>query len=477
MARAGNDSWGAVFAEGRALAAVTLASGVGLQAMETFIVSTLLPSVVGDIGGLELFAWNTTVFIVASIMAAIFAAVRPFGMGPRGTYVLAAMGFGLGSLVCGLAPSMPVMLAGRAIQGFGAGLLTAMSYSMIRLVFPQPLWGRAFALISGVWGVSTLIGPAVGGVFGVFDAWRWAFWLIVPLAALLGLFAFRVIPEQSDERGMSRVPILQILLLTGAVLAVSVASILTDGAMLPVLLVGLAVLAIIALGVIDRHRDTHLFPTGTFSGRSPLSGLFALLLLVNMAIICDMFAPLFIQTLHGQSPLTGGYLVALVALGWSGGSMLTSGWTGERSRALLVAGPVLQAVAILGLALFLGRDNTAGHWLPLLPVGMSLVLLGLGIGICWPQVSSRLLKSAPTGEGDVTTAAISMAQLFAAGLGAAVSGVIVNAAGLAAGGTAAEIGASNWLYGLFVLVPLAAIPIALRIGASERAAALQLAAA
>lgn len=467
-------SWGAVFAEGRALAAITFASGVGLQAMETFIVSTLLPSVVADIGGLELFAWNTTAFIVASIVAAIFAAVRPFGLGPRGTYVLAAAGFGLGSLICGFAPNMEVMLLGRAVQGFGAGLLSAMSYAMIRTVFPEHLWGRAFALISSVWGVSTLIGPAVGGIFGLFGAWREAFWLIVPLAALLGLLAFRVIPARSDERGMTKVPVTQILLLIGAVAAVSVASILTEGAMLPALLVGLAVLAIIALGVIDQRRETHLLPTGTFSLRSVLAPLFAAMMLLNLAIICDMFVPLFIQQLHSQSPLIGGYMVALVAVGWSSGSVITSSWAGTRAHVVLVLGPVLQTAAILGLALFLGRDNTAGEILPLVPVGIALVLLGTGIGISWPHISTRLLQAAPQGEGDLTSASISMVQLFAAGLGAAVAGVIVNAAGLASGQTtSATVNASNWLYGLFVLVPLVTIPIVWSVVRNERLAAAE----
>lgn len=470
--RTTDNSWRAVFAEGRALAAITFASGVGLQAMETFIVSTLLPSVVRDIGGLELFAWNTTAFIVASIIAAIFAAVRPFGLGPRGTYVLAAVTFGLGSLVCGFAPNMEVMLVGRAVQGFGAGLLTAMSYAMVRIVFPEALWGRAFALISSVWGVSTLIGPAVGGIFGLYGAWREAFWVLVPLSALLGLLAFRVIPARSDERGMARVPFIQILLLIGAVAAVSVASILTEDAMLPAFLVGLAVLAIIALGVIDQRRETHLLPTGTFSLRSILAALFAAMLLLNLAIVCDMFVPLFIQQLHGQSPLVGGYMVALVAVGWSSGSVVTSSWTGSRAHVVLVTGPVLQVVAMLGLALFLGRDNTVGELLPLLPVGIALLLLGLGIGISWPHVSTRLLQAAPTGEGDLTSASISMVQLFAAGLGAAVAGVIVNAAGLAsAQTTAATINASNWLYGLFLLVPLATIPIIWSVVRGERLAA------
>ncbi|MBN9315609.1 MAG: MFS transporter [Devosia sp.] len=467
-----SSGWRDLFADGRALAVTVFAGGVGLQAIETFIGSTLLPSVVADIGGLELFAWNTTVFIVASIIASIFAAVRPFGIGPRGSYVLAALGFALGSLICGYAPNMETMLVGRAVQGFGAGLLTAMSYAMIRIVFPEALWGRAFALISSVWGVSTLIGPAIGGLFATYDAWRWAFWFLVPLAGLLGLLAFRVIPARSDERGMATFPVAQIVLLIGAVAAVSVASILTEGAMLPALLVGLAVLAIIALGVIDQRRETHLLPTGAFSPRSVLAPLFAAMLLLNLAIICDMFVPLFIQQLHGQSPLIGGYMVALVAVGWSSGSVVTSSWTGSRARFVLVLGPILQLVATFGLALFLGRDNTAGALLPLLPVGVSLVLLGLGIGISWPHVSTRLLQAAPTGQGDLTSASISMVQLFAAGLGAALAGVIVNAAGLASAQTiAATISASNWLYGLFVLVPLVAIPIIWSVVRGERLAA------
>jgi MFS family permease len=471
MATAAGNSWGAMFSGGRALAAITLASGVGLQALETFIGSTLLPSVVRDIGGLELFAWNTTVFIVASIIASIFAAIRPFNLGPRGIYIFAAFGFGLGSLICGLAPNMEVMLLGRAVQGFGAGLLTAMSYSMIRLMFPQALWGRAFALISSVWGVATVVGPAVGGVFAAFDAWRLAFFVLVPCSALLGLLALRVIPRSSGEAGMSRFPVLQIMLLIGAVAAISVASILTAGVVLPALLVGLAVLAILALGVIDQHRENHLFPRGTFRLGNGLAALFAAMLLLNLGIISDMFVPLFLQQLHGQAPLIAGYMVALVAVGWSGGSIVVSNWTGARERLVLVLGPVLQLAGLVGLALFVGRDNSMGALLPLLPVGVALLLLGTGIGISWPHVSARLLHSAPAGEGDLTSAAISMVQLFASGFGAAVAGVIVNAAGLAsASGTDGVIAAANWLYGLFAIAPLLAIPVIWTIARGRRPA-------
>lgn len=466
--------WRQMFAGGNGLAAMVLAGGVGLHAIETFIGSTLLPSVVADIGGLEFFAWNTTVFIVASIVASIFAAVRPFGIGPRGSYIAAASGFAVGSLICGLAPTMEIMLVGRTVQGFGTGLLTAMSYAMIRIVFPQHLWGRAFALISSVWGVATLIGPAIGGIFAAFDAWRWAFLLLVPLAGLLGLLAMRVIPRTSDEPGMVAFPVPQILLLVGAVVAISIASVLTEGDLLPTLLVAVAVVAVVSLGAIDRRSRTRLLPLGTFTFGSTLAPLFAMMMLLNAAIVSDLFVPFFLQHLHGQLPLVAGYMVALVAVGWSAGSIVTSSWTGGRARILLTAGPLLQVAAAAGLAFFMARDNTAGALLPLLPIGLSLVLLGLGIGVAWPQVSTRLLQAAPDGERDLTSASISMVQLFASGLGAAIAGVIVNAAGLSSERTlSATLGAANWLYGLFILVPLVALPVAWAVVRSERVVAVE----
>ena len=459
-----NTPWRALFSGTSGLAAITLASGVGLQAMETFIGSTLLPSVVRDIGGVEFFAWNATVFIVTSIIASIFAAVRPFGLGPRGIYIFAAACFGLGSLVCGLAPSMEVMLIGRAIQGFGAGLLTAMSYSMIRIMFPPELWGTAFALISSVWGVATVVGPAIGGVFAIFGAWREAFIVLVPCSALLGLLAFRILPRTSGETGMAKVPVLQIALLVGAVAAISLASILTDNVVLAALLIAIAALAVVALGVSDERMRQRLFPTGTFRAGSDIALLFAAMLILNLAIVCDLFVPLFLQRLHGQSPLVAGYLVALVAVGWSVGSVLVSNWTGRRERAVLLLGPALQLIGLFGLTLFMGQSNSEGALAPLLVIGVSLFLLGNGIGISWPHVSSRLLRSAPAGEGDLASAAISMVQLFASGFGAAAAGVIVNAADLAtSSSTDVDMAAATWLFGLFAIAPAMGLPILWRV--------------
>src|SRR5690606_24795881 len=116
----------------------------------------------------------------------------------------------------------------------------------------------------------------------------------------------RAIPAKSDEQGMQSFPVPQIILMIGAITGISVASVLTEGTLVAASLIVLSVLAVIVLGVIDRRSSTRLFPLGTFSTGSVLAPLFALMLLINAAIISDMFVPLFLQQLHGQTPLVAG---------------------------------------------------------------------------------------------------------------------------------------------------------------------------
>ncbi len=462
-----NNGWRELFTGGNTPKVLVFAGGVGLNAMEVYIGSTLMPSVVADIGGLQLFAWVTTVFIIASIIASIFAAVRPFGLGPRQNYLIAATAFALGSLICGLAPSMPVLLIGRAVQGFGAGLLAALTFFMVRLVFPEHLWARAFGLASAMWGIATFVGPAIGGVFAEFHAWRWAFFVLVPAAALVGAGAMRIVPPRSSEPGMTRLPYPQIGLIIAAIVALSLASALAASTHLAIALTVGAVAAILALALIEGTATTRLLPTGTFKLNSKLGALFASLFLLQMAIGSDIFIPLFLQGLHGVGPLTAGYMVALLAVGWSTSSMLTSGWTDGRARQLILWGPVILLGGALGLALTVAHESASTF--VLLPIGLSLLLMGVGIGIASTQLTPRVMQAAPDGEQDVTSAALSTLQLFAGGASAALGGLIVNLGGLSAP-VPSPLNAAGWLYWLYVALPLLAIPACIAVARREAAA-------
>ncbi|WP_210211026.1 MFS transporter [Mesorhizobium sp. M9A.F.Ca.ET.002.03.1.2] len=218
--------WAALLSGKNAVHSIILAGGVTLHALNIYIVTTILPSVVADIGGLEYYAWSTTLFVVASILGAALSSRLLERAGPGRAYASATALFVTGALICAAAPAFPVLLAGRFVQGLGGGLLYALAYAVIRLVYPEALWSRAIGLISAMWGVSTLIGPAVGGVFAELSIWRAAFWSLVPLSVIFGAIAITVLPRgRRDEAESSPLPLPQLVLLTASVVAVSAGSV------------------------------------------------------------------------------------------------------------------------------------------------------------------------------------------------------------------------------------------------------------
>lgn len=189
----------ALFRAETLLATLMLGGGIALHAVETYITATLMPSIVRDIGGLSLFAWATTLYVIASVVGSIYVAVRPAGVSLNRCYVAGAVLFGAGSLVCALAPVMEIVLAGRAVQGLGAGLLVTLGYAFIRFVYPEALWSRASTLYAAVWGIATFVGPSIGGIFASGSAWREAFLILVPIALTMAYLAPRRLPQGEDR--------------------------------------------------------------------------------------------------------------------------------------------------------------------------------------------------------------------------------------------------------------------------------------
>ena len=255
-------SWAELFSGRNAWRAVAVTGGVALHAVNVHIVTTVLPSVVQDIGGVGWYAWNTTLFVATSILGATLSVRLLQQFGPRRTYLAALAVFVLGSIGCATAPGMAWMLAGRTVQGLGGGVLAALGYALIRLMFEARLWPRAVALVSGMWGVATLCGPAVGGVFAQLEHWRWAFWALLPVALTQALIVCLQLPARNaGEAGASRValPIGQILLLIASALSVATASLFdTLPAQLGMVLFGLALG--LAVARIDARARVRLLP-------------------------------------------------------------------------------------------------------------------------------------------------------------------------------------------------------------------------
>lgn len=448
------------------LLALALTGGVALHAINVHIVTTVLPSVVRDIGGLDWYAWNTTLFVVASIVGAALSVRLLAALGPRGAFIAALAVFALGSAGCALAPSMPWMLASRGVQGLGGGTLAALSYALIRVVFAPPLWPRAVALVSGMWGIATLCGPAVGGLFAQVGHWRWAFWTLLPVSIMQGLLVavqLRPAGERASSAAAPSIPAAQIALLAASVLAVAAGSLSAAmGWQAAGVAAGLAFGA--AAIVWDRRALVRLLPGGGTEPGTPLGAVYASVALLLIGTTTEVFVPYFLQTLHGHTPLAAGYLTAAMAGGWSLGALLSSGHGGTGAARLLRAGPVLCAASLIALAIVVPAGARLAPAARTLLSGLALAGAGAGVGIGWPHLLTRVLTLAPHGEEGTASAAITTVQLYGMAIGAAIAGLVANAAGLIVpGGTAGAQSAAAWLFASFAVAPVLAALAARRI--------------
>ncbi len=460
----GNNGW-------RSLA---LAGGVALHATNVYVATTVLPSIVKEIGGLDLYSWNTTLFVVASILGSVFASQMLATLGPRVAYLAALLGFSAGTILCAAAPNMPWMLAGRTLQGFGGGILLALSYALIRIVFAPPLWSRAMGLVSGMWGVATLCGPAVGGVFAQFGHWRWAFWSLLPVVVGLGLIIRAQVPA---GRAMSRadnassaiddahaVPWFKVLLLCASAVAISLGAVVSSYLLAAAwMLVGL----VLAWWLAQRERSARhalprLMPTGAYSLRTRLGGIYAAMSLLGLAMTSEIYIPYFLQTIHGQTPFAAGYLAALMAAGWSVGSMTSAGRHGDAAERRVRLGPVIVTLGMFALAWLLPQASLFTSPAGVASLCIALFGVGIGVGIGWPHLLTRVMTAARPGEAGLASASITTVQLYSMALGSALAGLVANSAGLADGALAEAQRASVWLFAVFALAPAGAAVIALR---------------
>lgn len=425
-------------------AAIVLAGGVAIYAINEFITISLLPSAVADIGGERLYAWVTTVYLVASVMAATTVGPVLTRFGPRVAYLGALLSFAAGSALCTLAPTMPLLLVGRVVQGVAGGVLAGLGYAVISAALPDRLWTRASAVVSAMWGVGTLVGPATGGLFAQFGFWRGGFGILVVLAVAMSLLVPLALPARAgsdQEVPRTRIPVWSLLLLGVAALAVSVAVIPHDAATIA----GLLVVGAVLVGVfvtVDHRASAAVLPRKAF-GQGPLKWIYLTLGLLMAATMVDMYVPLFGQRLGALAPVVAGFLGAALSVGWTVGEIASASITNVRItvRVVFIA-PLVMAIG-LALAAF---TQTDGAPLPTLILwALALVITGAGIGMAWPHLSAWAMGSVvdDPAQQAVAAAAINTVQLMCGAFGAGLAGVLVNLR------AAPDASASRLMFGAF----------------------------
>lgn len=431
---------------------VVLAGGVALYATNEFLTISLLPNTVAEIGGSRLYAWVTTLYLVGSVVAATMVNPMLVRVGARPSYLMGLAVFGVSSLACGAAPNMEVLIAARALQGVAGGLLAGLGYAVINAALPRSLWTRASALVSAMWGVATVVGPATGGLFAQLGLWRWAFVAMAILTALMATLVPVALPAgrvgPSAETPVLRVPVWSLVLIGAAALAVSVAQIphhiLATAGLLAagVVLAGLFVL-------VDRRMHAAVLPPSVF-GPGPLKWLYLTMGLLMVGAMVDTYVPLFGQRLAHLTPVAAGFLGAALAVGWTVSEIVSASLESPRAIGRVIAVAPVVVASGLALGALTQRDDASAGVVAAWTV--ALLVAGIGIGMAWPHLSVRAMDSVndPT-EGVAAAAAINTVQLVSGAFGAGVAGVVVNTT---RGGDAM---AARWLFAVFTALTAAGV--------------------
>ncbi|WP_412458476.1 MFS transporter [Mycolicibacterium mucogenicum] len=423
-------------------ASTVLAGGVALYATNEFLTISLLPNAVNDIGGGRLYAWVTTVYLVASVMAATTVSGMVARFGPRRAYLLGFSVFALGSFMCALAPTMEVMLAGRVVQGAAGGTLAGLGYAVINTALPQSLWPKASALVSAMWGVGTLLGPSAGGLFAQLGVWRWAFGALAILTVAVMVLVPLSLPGRATDREREpfRIPLWSLVILGSAAMAISVAGIQRSVSLMVVLLFsGVALVGVFI--VVDRRMAVSVLPHTAY-GPGPFKWIYVTLGVLMAATMADMYVPLYGQRLAGLVPLTAGFLAVALSVGWTVSEIVSASVTTPARIVRIVAvAPLVMGIG-LGAAALSQVDGASPAVVAVW--AFSLLVTGIGVGMAWPHLSVWAMGRVDDPEqSTVAAAAINTVQLICGAFGAGLAGIVVNTVD-----RPDAVGAS-WLFAVF----------------------------
>ena len=457
-------SWPALLTPRLALPLGVLLGGGLLYSMNVLVTATLLPSIVAELGGANLMSWPTTAFVASSIIAATGTGIVSSAVENRRAFCGGAVIYAAGAILCALAPSIGIVIAGRFVQGLGGGLLSALAYVLVRNVFPEGLWPRVFGLFAGVWSVSVPAGPLIGGLFAGYGNWRGAFFTVAGMGGLLGVAALFILPANAVSRDAiePKVPALRVALICAAIALLSLASVLLAPATKSACIVG-AIGAFALMLRIDRTAALAILPSDAFSLRSPTgAGLWMVLLLSVAYSPLAIYVPLFLQRLHALNPLAAGYMVAEASLAWTAAALAVAALTDKWPARLIVAGPVVMSVGLLGVAVVMAPGPVAALLLP-------ISLIGIGMGVSWAFIAQHVMTGAKDGEENIAAASVATVQQAGIAFGAAIAGLVANASGLGAGlHPGSVLRAAFWVPMVFAAAPLAASTIGMRLNLVAR---------
>jgi len=410
----------------RKLVVASVMLGMFLAALEATAVAAAMPTVVGELGGVGRYSWVFSAYLLTTTATVPLYGKLADLFGRRKVYAVAVALFCLGSAFSGASRSIVQLIVFRAVQGLGAGGVMPVAVTVIGDIFDLEERGRMQGLFSAVWGTSSLVGPALGGVVTDLLSWRWVFYLNIPFGISSAVLLALTLPEDGEETRDRRLDLVGVASLITAVTLLLFA-LLEGGALWgwagPQTLGLFAASGAAALLFVrqERRAAEPMLPVELF--RSRLIGLAAVGSVGVGAIIytASAYVPMFGQGVLRGTALDAGLLLAPVSVGWPiasalGGRLILS----VGYRRLVITGGCL---AVVGTGLLAAVDAASGR----LEVMVAMLVLGLGLGLTSTPQIVAVQSAVPWRSRGAATSSLQFFRAIGGAVAVAAFGALLNA--------------------------------------------------
>jgi EmrB/QacA subfamily drug resistance transporter len=409
-----------------ALVTIAIFLQVFLSALDTTIIGAAMPTVVAALGGIHLYSWVFSAYMLTSTVSTPIAGKLSDQLSRKRLYLTGIAGFVISSWLCGLSQNLIMLIVFRAIQGVAAGAMIAVSMGLIAVLYPPEKRGRMQGMLASVWAVTSMFGPLVGGFVVEHFSWRWAFYLNLPLGLLAWFFVKRYLHETPQEVSSERQNI-KVDYFGALVLIVGVVSFLlaiTDeihaAVVWRVALLAVSLFALIAFIQIERRAAEPILPLNLLRRREIAAANLTTFITAIGMFGMIIFAPLFVQGAMLGTPSQAGMVLIPISMGWALGS-LTSGHTVNRLgyRQLAVTGVIL-----LTIGLFLQSRLIAAS--SLFHIAAVCLCVGFGMGLVTTAITVSVQNTVEPSQVGTATASTVFSRILGASVGVSVMGAILS---------------------------------------------------